>query len=365
MTDSPGGEVDVTIIIPNVDGARPLDACLASIAELDFPAGHRQVLVVDGASKDRSRDVARTHGATVLELASNLGFAAAINAGAAAATTPLIALLNNDMVVEPGWLRALVDSWDPAANVRCVGGAILSEDGTRSDFAGGVVNFHGFGDQPGFGSDAAATMDDELRGSEPFACGGSMLIDRELFLEVGAFDESYFAYFEDVDLGWRLNLLGHDIAYTPRSRCLHRHHGTSRRMSRAQRQLLLERNALQTILKNVDEATLGRILGPALMLLAQRALDRSRSRRDTFRPFRRQSRAALVPSTALATLHAVGDVLERLPDVMQQRQAIQSRRVRPDVEIVRRLGAWAQPIGATSDAYRVAFANILDAFEIR
>jgi GT2 family glycosyltransferase len=347
----------VTVIIPNRDAADQLNDCLVSLTALDYPSDRLQILVVDNDSSDRSVKTAQVYGAEILELDHNHGFAGAINSGARSSTSDCIALLNNDMRVEPDWLTGLVDQFRPSNDVLCVSGAILDWGGTNVDFAGGVINFHGFGDQPLHGR-PVSELPSDARIGEPFACGGSMLIDRELFLNVGGFDESYFAYFEDVDLGWRLNVLGHQIAFAPASRCLHRHHGTSRRMAPQQRTLLLERNALRSLIKNVDDANLARLLGPATLLLVARALDQSRSERWRFRPFARGRSSERIPADTLARLHAVGDVLEELPQLLERRALVQAARQVSDDEVFARFGAFAEPIGATSDAYRDAFANV-------
>jgi GT2 family glycosyltransferase len=104
-----------------------------------------------------------------------------------------------------------------------------------------------------------------------FACGGAMLIRRDLFLEVGGFDPDYFAYFEDVDLGWRLWLLGHRVVYAPRAVVYHRHHGSWQTVNDAKKWLLAERNTLYTIVKNYEDDHLARILPAALLLILQRA----------------------------------------------------------------------------------------------
>src|SRR5439155_7651017 len=93
-----------------------------------------------------------------------------------------------------------------------------------------------------------------------FACGGSMLVQRDVFLAVGGFDPDYFAFFEDVDLGWRLWLLGYRVTLTPSAITYHRHHGTTNVIPNHRVHVLYERNALYTIYKNYDEEHLDRIL---------------------------------------------------------------------------------------------------------
>src|SRR5205807_6508319 len=105
----------------------------------------------------------------------------------------------------------------------------------------------------------------------PFACGGSMLVSREVFLAAGGFDPDFFAYCEDVDLGWRLWVLGYKIRLAAKSRCFHRLHGTASSLPRHQRQLLYDRNTLSSLIKNVEDENLSPMLTVALFLLLERA----------------------------------------------------------------------------------------------
>src|SRR5207249_1502513 len=126
------------------------------------------------------------------------------------ASAAVIAFLNNDMRVEPTWLRELVRPLVDESDVAATGGKILSWTGEAIDFVGGSVNFYGHGFQPLHGRPA-----EDVTGLESrpflFPCGGSMAIRRDVFLGSGAFDEDYFAFFEDIDLGWRLWVLGYRV----------------------------------------------------------------------------------------------------------------------------------------------------------
>lgn len=353
----------VSIIIPNYNGASYLRDCLASLRELDYPTERYEVIVVDNASTDDSIAVARQAfpAVQVVVLPWNQGFAAAANAGARTAGGEVLAFLNNDMRVAPDWLRALVAPLQAETEVACTGGLILDWEGTRVDFAGGVLNFYGHGFQPAYGLPRAVV---DLP-SEPvpvlFACGGAMAIRRAVFQESGGFDPDYFAYMEDVDLGWRLWVLGYRVLFVPAAVAYHRGHATGRRIPWAQRRLLYERNALATIIKNYDEVNLARALPAALLLMARRALARGQidprdyaitvraERPDASSPGPTEAgattgeqSASLVESTAVQTvsadllshLVAMGLVAEEIERLWAKRQAIQQRRRRPDREIV-------------------------------
>ena len=103
-----------------------------------------------------------------------------------------------------------------------------------------------------------------------------MLVRRDVFLPIGGFDPDFFAFFEDVDLGWRLNLLGHDVWYAPNAVVQHRHHSTANSIEPHQLGVLYERNALSMIYKNYDDDNLGAALPSALLLLNERALEHAR-----------------------------------------------------------------------------------------
>ncbi|MEO0250357.1 MAG: glycosyltransferase family 2 protein [candidate division WOR-3 bacterium] len=117
-----------------------------------------------------------------------------------------------------------------------------------------------------------------------FPCGGAMLIRRKVFLEAGGFDEDYFAFFEDADLGWRLWVLGYTVKYAGQAVVYHHHHGSWRQVSERYRQKLYERNTLATILKNYEDGTLQQVLPAALFLMGYRAFLTSGLDANLYRP---------------------------------------------------------------------------------
>src|SRR5207244_12339957 len=160
----------------------------------------------------------------------------------------LIAFLNNDTRVEPTWLTELVAAAE-RHDADCVGSRILDWDGARIDFVGGLTTFIGHAWQLDAGAPA-----DGLHDERPvlFACGGSMLIKRDVYVDAGGFDKGFFAYFEDVDLGWRLAVLGHKTVFATRAVTYHRIDGTAGRIAFAQLLLLYERNVLVSLYQIYD-----------------------------------------------------------------------------------------------------------------
>lgn len=327
----------VTLIIANLNGKRHLQPCLDSVAALDYDRDLLDVVVVDNASTDGSVEylAERYPWVRVLPQETNLGFAEAVNVAAKASSSDCIALMNNDMRLDPAWLAALVAGYDPEAGYPCVAGLILDWEGRRIDFAEGFVNFHGAAAQGRF-HESVDLVDVEDGRELLFACGGSMLVDRELFLALGGFDPAFFAYFEDVDFGWRLWLAGYKVRLAAGAVSFHRHHATGAGFPLYQRALIFERNWLLMLIKNLDEPHVWRLLSAALLLLNQRVVLETGSRRSLFDPGRPAAAdSEKVPRIALARIHAVADVVEDLDAVLERRKTVQASRRRADGELFR------------------------------
>lgn len=326
----------VSIVIVNLNGVDHLEACLDSLAGLSYPAELVETIVVDNGSTDGSRELLadRYPAVRVLPQPNNVGFAPAVSIGVEAATGECVALLNNDMRVDPGWLTAMMQHYDPDAGIVCVGSTIRSWDGTSLDFGRGSVNYAGMGHQLHFGRDPDTVP---LTDGEAilFACGGAMLVGRDIYRETGGFDDSFFAYFEDVDFGWRLWVLGYEVRLATGAVCFHRLHATSSRFAEHQRLVLYERNAVQAMLKNYGDDMLGRTLGPALLMLAKRAVVRGDLPRAPYdMGDADDADVESVPRIALAHLHALADVVDSMDDLLAARRTIQQRRKRSDADIV-------------------------------
>ncbi|MFN0206122.1 MAG: glycosyltransferase family 2 protein [Planctomycetota bacterium] len=344
----------VSIVLPNFNGKQHLDACLRSLADLDYPKDKIRIIIVDNGSVDGSVAYLRSahRNVEVLENGENLGFSAACNLGARLGrNSDIVVFLNNDMRVEKTFLSELVR---PIIEKRadCTAAKILSWDGRTIDYAGGGMTFHGIGFQAGHGllaTDRAFQKESETL----FACGGAMAVSSDVFDKSGGFDEDYFAYYEDADLGWRLWILGYKILFIPASVCYHHHSATSKTFPQEQIRLLQVRNPLLTIIKNYGEQNAAPILASALLLAARRGLDvggidvnafrieKTRSRatggmREVFvRAQRRLDRKVSIPKNAVADFVAMADLGEMLPRILAKRRTIQQNRKRADAEIVK------------------------------
>lgn len=266
---------DIIIVTWNgrTDTVRALEACLLQIGTGEGREPDTGLIVVDNGSTDGTAEVLgrRFPQVRVVSLPANRGFTGGVAAGIEASSAEFSILLNNDAIPEPGWLTSLVGSIREAdRDVVSVGGRIIDMSGTRADFVRGVMTFDGHGFQPGYGV-PLDQIDEPDAGSEVFfACGGNMIVRRERFLELGGFDDDYFAYMEDVDFGWRAWLSGNRILWNPGATVRHRSSATSNRLGDFERGVLFERNALQTALKNFDDDLLSRFSGPIFLTLLHR-----------------------------------------------------------------------------------------------
>jgi len=340
------------IVILNLNGCHHLAPCFETLRALDYPEDRFEVILIDNASTDGSREELRNRHSWVrlIENDRNVGFAVGCNQGASAAQdAEVVVFLNNDMRVEPGWLRELVS---PLVREECQAttAQMLSWDGKRVNSAGGGMNFHGIGIQRGL--EELPGPDFEWPRKTLFACGGAMAMRRDLFEEVGGFDDEFFAYYEDVDLGWRTWILGHEVWYVPGAICYHHHSSTSRRLPLEMIRLLQIRNPLLACFKNYDDENLKRVLPAMLALATRRALLVSRLEDDsafrieradgvTVGPIRRLLRRLLPGKNAttaslqrvgVADLLGINDLLGRWDHWSAKRRKVQDARRRPDRE---------------------------------
>ncbi|MFZ2492343.1 MAG: glycosyltransferase family 2 protein [Thermoanaerobaculia bacterium] len=248
--------MSVEIIIVNWNNRRETLECIAAAEPQAREAGGTTITVVDNGSSDGSAEAvaARHPEVKLFALPENRGFTGGLHAALAGSVADYVIFLNNDAVPEPGWLAALIGAIERAPeDVLSVGGKIVSLDGKMIDFIGGVLTFDGHGFQSGFrypiGSRAEPGSGTEIL----FACGGNMISRRRPLMELGGFDDDYFAYLEDVDFGWRSWIAGYRVVFEPDAVVRHASSLTSNRLGDFERGVLFERNALQTAMKNYED----------------------------------------------------------------------------------------------------------------
>ncbi|HWI84514.1 glycosyltransferase [Ramlibacter sp.] len=249
-------ELFVSIVIVNYNGRHHLEKCLPSVFEtrkVNF-----EVIVIDNGSSDDSVAWMREQWPQVRVIAEsrNLGFGLANLVGARNAKSNYLALLNSDTVVTPDWLEQLLRPLllDPAIGATCSQLRLLARPEYLNARGGGMSRL-GFGYDIDFGYPfvAPAGPDDARPVDVLFPSGAAMLMRRTDFLDVGAFDPSYFMYHEDVDLGWRLWLLGKRVVLCPASIVFHAFGGTTKSQQGTKfRDWMGNRHNLRSLWKNYE-----------------------------------------------------------------------------------------------------------------
>lgn len=241
-----------TIIIPNYNGIRYMENCLASLA--DEPAG---VIVVDNGSADGSREVVEKKfpGVRVIALDKNYGFCTAVNRGieeSRSDKTAYVILLNNDTVVEPGFVRALEQALDE--DKRAFSGSAKMVNMRHPELIDDAGDYYcALGWAFAFGKDRPAA--DYGRPREVFsACGGACIYRRSVLEKIGMLDENHFAYLEDVDLGYRAKIFGYRNLYVPAAVVHHAGSASSGSRYNAFKTELTAANSVYLVYKNMPPA---------------------------------------------------------------------------------------------------------------
>src|SRR5262245_21358197 len=258
----------LSIVIPSYQRTDLLGACLAAVIR-HTPAG-TEVIVVDDASRGSrvGKVAAGFAGIKVLRLPRRSGFCVAANAGIRASTGNIVELLNDDTEVQAGWADAAL-AWFADPEVAAVAPLVFSDpEGTRVDSAGDRYYLGGVAGKRGHGQAPAP----EFFCSRPIfgASASSAFYRRSAFDRVGGFPESFQAYFEDVDLAFRLQRAGYRAVFEPSSRVWHKI-GAS--YGRPRRRLLEQqsRNEERVFWRNIPRGALWRALPRHLAVLAGKA----------------------------------------------------------------------------------------------
>lgn len=203
----------VTVIIVNWNGGALLNECLSRLTQQTLPPA--RILVMDNGSTDGSAQQAgQVPGVAVRMLGANLGFAAANNLAIKECDTDLVALLNPDALPDADWLKCLVTAANAHPDVAFFGSRqVVYGLPTLLDGIGDVYHLSGLVWRNGYKRSQNAA--DDIAGEIFSACACAALYRKDVLAEAGGFDEDFFCYVEDIDLGFRLRLNGHTCRYVP------------------------------------------------------------------------------------------------------------------------------------------------------
>jgi len=238
--------VKASVIVVAHAGLKQLEDSLGSLDAYSGRTGI-EVVLVDNGSADRCSEGAaqRWPWIKAVRSESNLGFAGGVHRGAEAAEGEVLVLLNDDAAAEEGLVEAHLDCLGSYPDAAVSAGRLVSWDGERHDFVRGLVTFDCHAFQLEQGTSTHGVTPPALGETLPFACGGNMAVRRRDWERSGGFDSNLFAYFEDVELGWRLWAQDRAVRAAPNAVARHRGGATSSGLGDVLRGVLFERNALR------------------------------------------------------------------------------------------------------------------------
>ncbi|MGN0482383.1 MAG: glycosyltransferase family 2 protein [Lachnospiraceae bacterium] len=238
-----------TVIIPNYNGKKYLAPCLNSLKRQDISDFF--VIVVDNGSTDGSVEFLKKEfeWVQVIALKQNKGFPAAVNIGIQAAVTHYVILLNNDTEAEPSFVRELIagmerhpDAFSGSAKMLCY------DDHQVLDDAGNLYSALGWAFAIGKGKSQEKYIEEKKVFS---ACAGAAIYRRKLFKKIGYFDETHFAYLEDIDVGYRAKINGYSNYFFPNARVYHVGSATTGSRYNVWKSTLSARNSVYVAYKNM------------------------------------------------------------------------------------------------------------------
>lgn len=241
--------MSVTIVIPNYNGKHFMESCLESLklqTNTDF-----KILVVDNASTDGSIEYMEEHhpDIDVIALDENYGFSKAVNVGIQHTTTPYVLLLNNDTTVDSHFVEEMVTAIQQSKRIFSVSSKMIQMHHPELiDSAGDIYTLVGWGVCRGIGRPVSNYTED----SDIFsACAGAAIYRTSAFKKIGYFDESHFAYLEDIDVGYRAKIFGYKNRYCSTALVYHVGSGTSGSKYNSFKVKLSARNSVYLNYKNM------------------------------------------------------------------------------------------------------------------
>lgn len=214
----------VSVIIPNYNGIEFLETCFESI---NIQKNIKEVIIVDNGSQDRSIEFIKNNYPQfiLIKNKTNLGFAKAINQGIATATGEYVFLLNNDMELEKNCISNLLKCIENDHQSFSASSKMIQYyERDKIDDAGDEYSLLGWTKRVGYGK---AQENYNQKRNIFSACAGASIYKKSILEDIGYFDENFFAYMEDVDLGYRARIHGYQNIYCPKAVVYHVGSGTS------------------------------------------------------------------------------------------------------------------------------------------
>ena len=289
-----------------------LEDCISSI--ISNTKTNYEIIVVDNNSPDKSGDFFSKkypHIKFVLNK-KNVGVPAGLNIGIQHSLGKFVVLLNNDLIVMPNWLDNFLDAYKKFGDALYMPKSLKFNNPEILDGTGGMINIFGFGFARNKGIRDVGKYDHIEEVS--YAAGTCMFVPKKIFDKIGLFDAKFFAYHEELDLGWRARLYGFKSYYIPKS--LIHHYGSAHWQWSSQVFYFLERNRWLVLLKNYSLITIFKLF-PSLILIELSMLVFFASKKILFKKIK-----------------SYFSIIRLLGHIKQQRKIIQQQRKISDNEII-------------------------------
>jgi GT2 family glycosyltransferase len=208
----------VAAVIPTWNRRDLLATLLRNLAEQTRP--FEEIIIVDNGSEDDSAELAARAGARVVKMGCNLGFAAAVNRGIEAADAEWVAILNNDVTLEPDWLMKLLEAAAQEDNWFATGKILQAANHQLVDGTFDEISRGGCASRCGSGKPDSPAWNQARR--IRVAPMTAAIFRRQLFRDLGGLDETFGSYMEDVEFGLRCALAGRGGLFVPSAVAYHR-----------------------------------------------------------------------------------------------------------------------------------------------
>jgi len=304
----------MSVIIPNYNGERFLPGLLDALSKQTF--SDFETIVIDDASTDDSVTLIERDYPDVRVIVNrrNAGFVVSCNTAVDASDGRIIVLLNNDTEPEPTWLAQLALGFCNHPQAAAITSKILLfDERNRIHTTGDMMGADGLPHNRGVWELDQGQFDEQ---TDVFSgCGGATAYRRDVWQALGGFDEDFWMYLEDVDLGFRARLMGWQVVYAPEARV---YHHLSASGGDTLSSYYVGRNTIWMLVKNMPDALLRENLSTILGAQVAIAV-------DALRNFRGEA--------ARNRLRGQLTGLLRLPEQLAKRQLIQSRRLVSDADV--------------------------------
>jgi len=230
--------INISVVIPNYNGAKYLSECLIHLhkAIKICQQSKFEIILVDNGSSDNSLELFNYSSTplinySTIKLKTNTGFATAVNKGILAAKYEYVCLLNNDVNLDINFFKLIISSIKKHPTVACFCGTVLSKDGTKIESQGISFDWsakcHQINNNQSYLKSSFSNLESIfVWGSS----GAAVIYNKDILLEIGLYDQRYFAYIEDVDVAFRLQKKNYKTLLIPPAKAFHLGGATSNKM---------------------------------------------------------------------------------------------------------------------------------------